>query len=188
MRRLNTIRMMIVGSLVIGHVACGHTPVGSQELTQQEPAASVTFDIPAQPLIDALIVFSAKTGMQVLYEGTIAQGVWSPGATGTITPTEALHRLLRDTGLSYRTTQHGTVTLERGVLPPLPPASLAPPAQQPLAAQAAPEQMQPVRKPVRVPEILVKDVRGREDDATSYVAEESSTATRTETPLIQVPQ
>ncbi|MCW5799638.1 MAG: Ferrichrome-iron receptor [Nitrospira sp.] len=186
--RLGTIRMMVAGVLVIGYVAFGSTPVQSQDSFQQETSASMTFDIPAQPLINALIAFSAQTGMQVLYEGAIAQDVWSPGATGTLLPAEALHSLLRNTGLSYRTTPNGTVTLERGSLPPLPPASSVAPPEQPFASQGASAQMQPGRKPVKVPEIVVKDIRERDDDAASYVAEESSTATRTDTPMIQVPQ
>ncbi len=43
-------------------------------------------------------------------------------------------------------------------------------------------------KPIKVPEIVVKDVRHSDQDTTSYTAERVNTATRTDTPLIQVPQ
>ncbi|WP_447987085.1 hypothetical protein [Nitrospira sp. Nam74] len=43
-------------------------------------------------------------------------------------------------------------------------------------------------EPITVPEIIVKEVIRRDDDGKSCVAEESNTAARTDTPLIQVPQ
>lgn len=42
-------------------------------------------------------------------------------------------------------------------------------------------------KPVQVPEILLKDVQEREGDV-SYVAEATSTATKSDIPLIETPQ
>jgi hypothetical protein len=64
----------------------------------------VDLRIPAQALSDALTAFSAQMRLQVLYEGIIAEGLRSPGISGTYTPEEALQRLLADTGLTYRFT------------------------------------------------------------------------------------
>lgn len=42
-------------------------------------------------------------------------------------------------------------------------------------------------KPVKVPEIVVKEARER-DDVKTYVAEDTRTATKTDIPLIETPQ
>ncbi|MGC4097107.1 MAG: TonB-dependent siderophore receptor [Nitrospira sp.] len=149
------------------------------------PATVMTFDITPQSLTNALIEFSAQTKLQVLYEGTITQGLQSPGVKGTLTPADALKQLLTGTGLTYGVADGGTITLQR----------ITDTAIEPLLGVAASSgtaeiagQTDAGQKPVKVPEILVKDVRQRNSDTTSYVAEEANTATRTDTPIRDVPQ
>lgn len=72
---------------------------------------TVPFNIPAQPLGSALTRFSTATGLQVLYEGDIAGSVQAPAVNGNYTPEAALRQLTRNTGLSYRYSDAGTVTL-----------------------------------------------------------------------------
>jgi iron complex outermembrane receptor protein len=70
---------------------------------------------------------------------------------------------------------------------------LLPPARPQEQSQIVPPELPPGTseaakpKPVKVPEIVVKDLRKR-DDTTSYVADEARSATKTDTPLIEVPQ
>lgn len=157
-----------------------------------EPVSSrVEFDIAPQALTGALNEFAAKTGLQVSYPADLAAGLSSPGLSGTHTPAQALDTLLGGTGLGFRFANDQTVTLERNA--PHPPVPLAQPQSQatPPPSRESGSQTSAGKtgqKPVKVPEIVVKDVKERDDDATSYVAEASSTATRTDTPLIQVPQ
>lgn len=83
------------------------------QLAQADQARG--FTIPAGPLNDALTAFGAQAGMQVSVETAQVQGVTSPGASGRMTPQEALAHLLAGTGFTYRLTGN-TATLEK--LPP----------------------------------------------------------------------
>lgn len=84
--------------------------VGGDVVAQSEPGVGIaqlqqrSFDIPAQPLAGALAAFGQQSGMQVSISAGLAQGVSSPGASGALTPTQALDRLLSGTGMTYRIT------------------------------------------------------------------------------------
>ncbi len=152
-----------------------------------QSAESYRFEIPPQPLDSALKAFAATTNLLLSYEADLSAGRFSPGLSGDYTPEEGLRALLSGTGLEHRFANDKTVTLVRNS-----PAGLAPPARSP---EQAPSSLPPAQhknsntiKPVKVPEIVVKEVRERDADATTYVAEDATTATRTDTPLIQVPQ
>ncbi|MCS6287695.1 MAG: TonB-dependent receptor [Nitrospira sp.] len=153
---------------------------------ERSSTASRSFAIAPQPLSSALLQFSDATHIEVLFDATIARDRQTQGVSGDYVPEDALRMLLHDTGLSYRTTSVGSVTLEQAAgLPTVPaPAVQSPPADP--TPQAGPRPA--AQKSVKVPEIVVKDVRERDDDAQTYVAEESTTATRTDTPIRDVPQ
>ncbi|BCA56561.1 Ferrichrome-iron receptor [Nitrospira sp. KM1] len=176
---------MVAGLLVgeLGSIAYGASPTQPVQSDQ-----TFAFEIPSQPLPSALDAFIKVTNWQVGYGSDLAQGVVSPGVTGQYPPGEALTRILDGTGLTYRSINGDTVTLERTNTSA---ASAA--AAVGVGAMAAAEGMSSggagsQSKPVKVPEIFVKDVRERENDTKSYVAEEASTATRTDTPIRDVPQ
>lgn len=59
----------------------------------------IAFDIPPQPLLEALRTYSEVTGQAVLVDDTLAQGRRSPGVHGDYDKTEALRKLLAGTGL-----------------------------------------------------------------------------------------
>ncbi len=123
------------------------------------PTTTQAFDIPSQSLTTALIEFSAQTKLQVLYEGTITQGLQSPGVTGTLTPAEALKQLLTGTGLTYGVAEGGTITLQ-----PVSGTAIEAPGGATPATDAAETtgQADARQKPIKVPEILVKDMKQRE--------------------------
>lgn len=78
----------------------------------QEQRAS--FDIPAQPLADALVAYGAATGIEVYYDGALAIGRRSTAVAGVHPSMDALQTLLRGTGHVARATDHvGTVTIVR---------------------------------------------------------------------------
>jgi len=83
-------------------------PVGP-ELAQRQ----ATFDIPSQPLTDAIASFGRQSGMQVSVDGDLARGIASPGVSGAMAPEQALGRLLAGTGLTYRLTGGNTALLVR---------------------------------------------------------------------------
>ncbi|MCW5799650.1 MAG: TonB-dependent siderophore receptor [Nitrospira sp.] len=149
------------------------------------------FDIPPQPLDQALKSFAATTDFLLSYDAAMTRGRVSTGITGRYAPVEALTRLLTDTGLNYRFANENTITLQPVNNPILTP--VVPPQSQsfPPGANERPSgdsEKAVKQKLVKVPEILVKDVRQRGDDTTSYVAEETSASTKTDTPLLETPQ
>jgi len=73
-----------------------------------------SFDIPAQPLADALVAYGAATGIELFYDGALAMGRRSTAVTGVHQSMVALQILLRGTGHVPRATDHaGTVTIVR---------------------------------------------------------------------------
>lgn len=160
------------------HAQEGAAPV------QQAPA--INFNIGAQPLGSALNAFAEATGWQVSFPTELAADAHSSGVSGSHTPEEALQTLLAGTGLKYRLTGEHAVTLIRST------SAAAAGVAVPALAQPAP--VEPVgdsvvvsrSKPVKVPEIVVKDVKGR--DERSYTADESSGATRIPAPIQEIPR
>lgn len=76
-----------------------------------------SFDIPAQPLADALVAYGSATGIEVFYDGALAIGRRSTAVTGVHPSMVALQILLRGTGYVPKTTDYvGTVTITRASL------------------------------------------------------------------------
>jgi hypothetical protein len=72
---------------------------------------AVTFDIPAQPLAQALDVYARTTGMAALVDQELVAGRLSASVKGLLTPDQALRILLAGTGLSIRYASGGAFTL-----------------------------------------------------------------------------
>jgi hypothetical protein len=75
------------------------------------PKAPVTFDIPAQPLSDALYRYSSVTGVEILVPGEMLVRRRSFGITGLLLPEDALRAMLAGTGLVPRSTDASAFTL-----------------------------------------------------------------------------
>ncbi|WP_296615449.1 TonB-dependent receptor [Sphingomonas sp.] len=73
-------------------------PLAAQAQTDAE--AVVTVDIPAGSLAEALKVYSAQTGVQLVYSSALVDGMQSSGASGKMSAKEALFRILSGTGLT----------------------------------------------------------------------------------------
>ncbi len=85
-------------------------------LAQSSPAsaaATLRFDIPAQPLADALRTYMRQSGVQVAYPATLAEGLTSTAVAGQMDAPSALLRLLQGSGLNMRQVGPEAVTLER---------------------------------------------------------------------------
>ncbi len=134
---------------------------------QGSPGASYNFSIPPQPLAGAISAFSRVTGIDVVGDGGIGRGVGSPGVSGNLTPHQALTRLLAGTGLSYRFTNASTVAIQR-------PNADGGTGAAPAGAIA----------------LDTIDIQGETawGPANGFVASRSATATKTDTPIIEVPQ
>jgi iron complex outermembrane recepter protein len=140
---------------------------------------TLTFNIPAQPLSNALTRFSTATGIQVLYEGDIAGNVQTQALKGNYSPEAALFELTRNTGLGYRFSDTGTVTLVKNAVEN-PPDKVSP--------SGGDSQM--------MPKVMVEaDANNPYDDpdwATDpynheYNRPNATTATKTDTPIMETP-
>ncbi|WP_152535584.1 STN domain-containing protein [Bradyrhizobium sp. Ai1a-2] len=90
----------------------------------------IVFDIPAQPLVQALIAYGGATGLDIFYDADLGEQQHSTEVRGAFTASEALQLLLLGTGYNARSTGPGVFTIA-----PATRTSLANPAA-PTAAQA----------------------------------------------------
>lgn len=138
-----------------------------------------TFNIPAQPLSNALTRFSTATGIQVLYEGDIAGNVQAQALKGNYSPEAALLELTQNTGLGYRFSDAGTVTLVKNAVE-------NPPGK---VTQSGGEGQ-------LMPKVMVEaDANNPYDDPAwandpynhGYNRPNATTATKTDTPIMETP-
>lgn len=102
--------VMLAGVGALPALAQSATPPAA--LAQAE-AAAVAFSIPAQELVPALVQFREQSGIQVAYESAAVAEMRTDGVNGSMTPSDALTRLLAGTGLAFEFTAERTVTLLR---------------------------------------------------------------------------
>lgn len=76
-----------------------------------QPAATLRFDLAAQPLDAALVAFGEVTGYSVLVSSQLAAGRMAAPVRGDYTPAEALQRLLAGTQLGARFSGSNAFTL-----------------------------------------------------------------------------
>lgn len=152
------------------------------------PSAVKSFAIAPQSLSSALLQFSEATHVELLFDAAMTEHLHTQGLSGDYAPDEALRLLLRDTGLTYRMTSTGGITIEKDSIVPIPPTTPGQSRSSEPTTEDRTPRISAARKTVKVPEIVVKDLREIDDDTKSYVAEEAMTATRTDTPIRDVPQ
>jgi hypothetical protein len=98
-------------------VFCLGTLVGMGAVQAAEPATAasqagqISFDIPSQPVAQALFAFTISTGISVLVEDRLTSGRRSTAVKGTFGPEEALNILLTGTGLAVKYTAASAFTL-----------------------------------------------------------------------------
>lgn len=87
-------------------------PLAAAANDAPDPAAQVrSFDIPAQPLPEALQLYGEMTGVAVLIDAHLLGGLRSAPVRGNYPPPQALHLLLDGTGLAPRFVEGGAFTL-----------------------------------------------------------------------------
>jgi hypothetical protein len=80
--------------------------------------ARTNFNIPAQPMAEALYAFSAITGIEILVDARSAEGRRSTAVAGTMAPREALEVMLAGSGLASEDFGPGTIALKPIPRPP----------------------------------------------------------------------
>lgn len=146
-----------------------------QQLTDERD-----YQIASQPLADALKAFSTVNGLQLFYPADLVEGQVAPALTGRFTAQQGLKRLLQNTQLIYRVKNSGTITLERRSETTLDADTLISASDHFQFAAAEPEE-EPYTGPV---EQIDMTVQGME---VGYNALNASTATKTDTPIMETP-
>lgn len=132
------------------------------------------FNIMPQPLNEALIDFATQAGVSINASPDLLAGQHTQGLSGQRPIDAALASLLDGTGLAARETAPNTYTLHP-VFAPVPP--IVPPQSN-------------TSKPVKVPEVVVKEVVDRtpaQDPGQGYKADYASTSTRSTMSIDETP-
>ncbi len=77
-------------------------------------SAERTISVPAGPLTPALNSLAAQTGLQILFDASVAAGKRTAGVSGTLTPEKALNAVLAGTNVNARFAGSNRVTLWSG--------------------------------------------------------------------------
>lgn len=127
------------------------------------------YHIPAQALNGGLLKLAADSGLEILFAADQVRGKLSQDLDGSMTPTQALSRLLQGSGMTYRFVDAKTVTVER-------PAGNDEKAVEPQSATL------PAVKVNGTAEYAPYDPYNP-----SYNTPNASTATKTDTPIMETP-
>lgn len=76
-------------------------------------ATARAFNIPAQPLSSALVQFGQQAGRLLTVDGNLVRNVSTQGVQGTMSPEDALQRLLAGTNLTFSGAAGGTIIVHR---------------------------------------------------------------------------
>jgi len=77
---------------------------------------NIAFNIQSQALGSALNAYADTANVQLSYPGELTAGLKSPGVSGRYSAQQALQKLLLGTGVVFRATENGTITLEKAAV------------------------------------------------------------------------
>jgi iron complex outermembrane receptor protein len=132
-------------------------------------AASQAFDIPAQPMDGALTELADRADLRLLYQSSAVGHLRSQPVAGAQSPEQALRILLAGSGLTYRKTADGAITVEK--------AAARDNAEKGDEATTL--------KPMTVTGAAEYDAT--DPFNTDYSVRSASTATKTDTPIMELP-
>jgi len=112
---LRRMRYWLRGSVSVTAMLIAVSPqeAAAQAASRAASESQLVFDIPAQDLNSAILVFAQKAKIRVFYDTARLQGKRSPGVHGMMTPPLALAQLLDGTGVPYNFTGPAAVTIGR---------------------------------------------------------------------------
>jgi outer membrane receptor protein involved in Fe transport len=116
--RINTLTRCLMLSLA-ATAGCVVSLTDVHAQAQQSTAGAVRFDIPAGSLAAALDSFAEQSGLQIVSDQPL-QGIRVPALQGRLAPEEALRRLLRGSGFTYKRINAQTFVLKKQPVPPGP--------------------------------------------------------------------
>ena len=159
----------IAGLILLTLYAGLMTPAAAAE--QQAPAVAeraLDFAIPAQNLNSALLDFAERAGFQLVYDVSMVEGRQSAPLRGAFTPREGLDRLLSGTGITWQLNGSNTVSLA--------------------TAEENEEEEPEMLPPLTVEGETWVFEESAYESFEGYIPKHSSTATKTDTPIIETPQ
>jgi len=163
---------LLLGSTILG---CATLTIQAPSFAQQAvrpvtASQAVRISIPSQPLTSAMDAFSRATGWQVGYSSALARSTTTRAVSGTMSPGQALQAMLAGTSVQIRITGEAS-------------AALVDASSADAGGGIAPD---------GTVVLGTIDVQSRIDSAwgqiEGYIATYDTTATKTDTPLIEVPQ
>jgi iron complex outermembrane receptor protein len=130
--------------------------------------AVLLLSVPSASLSTGIVAFSRVAGVDLVFDGAVPSGARTPGVSGTLTVREGVDRLLAGTGLTARLTGARTVQIVN-----------------PSSAGGGVGAM-----PAGAVALDTIDVQGENPlgPVNGYVANQSMTGTKTNTPIIETPQ
>ena len=163
---------------------CGSCPPPALAAMAQEPLA---FNIPGGPLSNALIEIGKRSGAIVSFSPRLVEGEAAAPVQGDFTPMQAFMRALSASSLSIDVTPNGTVTVYPNLAAK--PATKTTTERPASAVYEIPPTEDPPQDPPRytLDPVLVLASAGA-SHAEGLRASTASTATRTDTPLLELPQ
>ncbi|MBL8264758.1 TonB-dependent receptor, partial [Steroidobacter sp.] len=91
--------------------ATGFALLGSVALAASPVQREVQFDLPSQPLSAALVKFGEQSDLRVIFYTDRLEGIDAPEVQGSLTPEQALRRLLQKSALLYEFVDDRTVSI-----------------------------------------------------------------------------
>lgn len=95
--------------LLVASLGCFYPALYARSTTAS--VAVYSFDIPAQPLSDALRQFAQQSRREILFSPALVAGKQSSGVVGSMSPAQALEALLKNCGITWSTTSAGIILL-----------------------------------------------------------------------------
>lgn len=92
-------------------LACSPAMPAAAQVPPSAQSANRSISVPAGPLTPALNGLAAQTGLQILFDASIAEGKTTAGVSGNLTPEQALNATLAGTGINARFAGSNHVTL-----------------------------------------------------------------------------
>ena len=180
-KRFPTYMHQALARMAIVAVLGGVCPPPVLAATVQEPLA---FNIPSGPLSNTLIEIGRRSGIIVSFSPGIVQGQTAAAVQGLLTPMQAFARALGLSGLALDVTESGTVTVvpALGVKPATPTTAGR---SGPVLNETAPTHE---NQPHYTLEPVLINASAEAPQEVGLRALVGSTATRTDTPLSELPQ
>ncbi|MBA5872945.1 MAG: TonB-dependent receptor [Nitrospira sp. CR1.2] len=157
-------RMILVLLCALGVGAGFYGTVAAEEpALREEP---VEFNIPPQPLSQALRVFRDQSGIRFIHRAELIQSEQSEGVIGRYASRDALSLMLKGTGLAYYTADDGTVVLERAATSGASSAAAAPAVAAGTLGPEEPAAASGAEEAVKVPLV---EIIGTSENALDYI-------------------